>query len=70
MVKSRLPPASGVRLLTGVNIRGPEPKMVVSLFLDVEHCSVPLRRDEFEALSLQGLLRGSWEPPVILSLHI
>ena len=71
MVKSRLPPASGVRLLTGVNLRGSDPwpqKRVVSHFLDVEHSSVPLRRDGFEALSLQGLLRGSWEPPVIPSL--
>ena len=34
-------------------------KRVVSLFLGVEHSSVPLRRDGFEALSLQGLLCGS-----------
>ena len=68
MVKSRLPPASGMRLLTKPDPR-PQ-KRVISLFLVVEHSSVPLRRDGFEALSLQGLLRGSWEPPVILSLHI
>ena len=62
--KSRLPPALGMQLLTGVNLRGPD------LFLDVEHSSGPLRRDGFEALSLEGLLRGSWELSVIPSLHI
>ena len=72
MAKSRLPPASGMRLLTGVNLRGPDPrplKRVVFPFLGVEHSSVPLHRDGFEALSLQGLLRGSLEPPVIPSLR-